>query len=432
MAAMPLDARSRRTRRSPAVRGEDLRAAATWRPTPDAGGDARTGRAPPGRARADERRRGRRRRGRVRSFTVYFAPGSGPRDWSAGGDEPDGRGPETDDEGHFVPPEPPPLPESDPTTRFAWLAVLGGPLLLIFTVLFQQDMTWWIATLGVGGFLGGFATLVARMRTAATRTTGTTRAAARSSEAAAASGRRRSARLHQRRRPGRRLRRRRAAPPARADDRSPREGPSPRPPPAPPVRRSRAPRRPRRRARRRCAGAGLRSRGVLAAPGRDGPAVLERAREPAEGAAAGPFVEVARRHGVLRAQRGQLLQEHPALRLPLVLLKAQVAAQHPEPGAAEAQHGRGEAPPVQPRRVRQQHVLGGLDRGPERAEDHRAGGGGAARHVHQPALAGEPRGVLAPAEETRGLLHAHDVGGARADDPGERSPVVAHGSGCCS
>jgi hypothetical protein len=100
----------------------------------------------------------------VRSFTVYSA-GSGPRDWTAPSAEDEGGGEgKADDEEHFVPPEPPPLPESDPTTRFAWLAVVGGPLLLIFTVLFQQDMTWWIATLGVGGFLGGFGTLVARMR----------------------------------------------------------------------------------------------------------------------------------------------------------------------------------------------------------------------------------------------------------------------------
>jgi hypothetical protein len=32
-------------------------------------------------------------------------------------------------------------------------------------VLFQLDLTWWAILLGVGGFLGGFSTLVARMRT---------------------------------------------------------------------------------------------------------------------------------------------------------------------------------------------------------------------------------------------------------------------------
>jgi hypothetical protein len=79
----------------------------------------------------------------------------GPRDWEAAEDE---------DEGHFVPPEPPPLPQTDLTTKLAWAAVLGGPLLLIGAALLQQEMTWWLATIGIGGFLGGFGTLVARMR----------------------------------------------------------------------------------------------------------------------------------------------------------------------------------------------------------------------------------------------------------------------------
>ncbi|MEE4541623.1 hypothetical protein V2S66_06510 [Streptomyces sp. V4-01] len=81
---------------------------------------------------------------------------TGPRDFELVEDE---------DEAHFVPPEPPPLPEADVTTKFAWLAVLGGPLLLLAFVLLQLDLTWWAILLGVGGFLGGFATLVARMRT---------------------------------------------------------------------------------------------------------------------------------------------------------------------------------------------------------------------------------------------------------------------------
>jgi hypothetical protein len=78
----------------------------------------------------------------------------GPRDY----------GLDEEDEGHFVPPEPPPLPEADVTTKFAWLAVLGGPLLIFAFILLQQDLPWWAVTAGVGGFLGGFATLVARMR----------------------------------------------------------------------------------------------------------------------------------------------------------------------------------------------------------------------------------------------------------------------------
>ncbi|MFE2330337.1 hypothetical protein ACFXD5_41630 [Streptomyces sp. NPDC059385] len=90
--------------------------------------------------------------------SVVFAPGVGmvgPRDHSLAE-------PKDEDEGHFVQPEPE-LPEADTTSKFAWLAVVGGPVLLLLAVLLQWEMTWWLTTLGIGGFLGGFATLVARM-----------------------------------------------------------------------------------------------------------------------------------------------------------------------------------------------------------------------------------------------------------------------------
>ncbi|MEX2973280.1 hypothetical protein [Streptomyces sp. C184] len=95
------------------------------------------------------------------SFVVY-APGVGPRDWSAAKASDDDF--DDSDEGHFTPPEPPPLPQADVTAKFAWIAVIGGPLLLVAMVLLQQPVTWWITVLGIGGFLGGFATLVARMK----------------------------------------------------------------------------------------------------------------------------------------------------------------------------------------------------------------------------------------------------------------------------
>ncbi|MFI5765166.1 MULTISPECIES: hypothetical protein [unclassified Streptomyces] len=101
--------------------------------------------------------------------SVVFAPGvgggaigPGPRDHSLA--DPDDSPEAAKDEGHFVPPEPE-LPEADATSKFAWLAVVGGPVLLLLAVLLQWEMTWWLTTLGVGGFLGGFATLVARMST---------------------------------------------------------------------------------------------------------------------------------------------------------------------------------------------------------------------------------------------------------------------------
>ncbi|MET9087533.1 hypothetical protein ABZX77_37590 [Streptomyces sp. NPDC004237] len=95
--------------------------------------------------------------------SVSFAPGVGPRDYTAPEASEDDF--DEDDEGHFVPPEPPPLPSADTTARFAWLGVVGGPILLLLAVLLGWDMTWWLATLGIGGFLGGFVTLVTRMKT---------------------------------------------------------------------------------------------------------------------------------------------------------------------------------------------------------------------------------------------------------------------------
>ncbi|MFE7978028.1 hypothetical protein [Streptomyces shenzhenensis] len=95
--------------------------------------------------------------------SVAFAPGVGPRDYAP--PEPSDDDFDEDDEGHFVPPEPPPLPAADTTAKFAWLGVVGGPILLLVAVLLGWDMTWWLATLGIGGFLGGFVTLVTRMRT---------------------------------------------------------------------------------------------------------------------------------------------------------------------------------------------------------------------------------------------------------------------------
>ncbi|MFD5427878.1 hypothetical protein [Streptomyces sp. NPDC127084] len=97
--------------------------------------------------------------------SIVFAPGvglgTGPRDYEVPEASDDDLG--ESDEGHFVPPEPPPLPEADTTAKFAWLAVIGGPVLLLLAVLLGWNMTWWLTTLGVGGFVGGFITLVARM-----------------------------------------------------------------------------------------------------------------------------------------------------------------------------------------------------------------------------------------------------------------------------
>ncbi|MFE7130699.1 hypothetical protein ACFVIM_07565 [Streptomyces sp. NPDC057638] len=96
--------------------------------------------------------------------SIAFAPGvggAGPRDYGLAQPKEDDL--DESDEGHFVPPEPPPLPEADTTAKFAWLSVIGGPVLMLLAVLLGWEMTWWLTTLCVGGFIGGFITLVARM-----------------------------------------------------------------------------------------------------------------------------------------------------------------------------------------------------------------------------------------------------------------------------
>lgn len=90
------------------------------------------------------------------------------------GDDPAGRsggrhafdpaqdGEDLDDE-RFVPPEPPPLHRGDFFTTFAWVCVLGGPLLLLFAALAWRDIPGELILAAVVAFIGGFVTLVARM-----------------------------------------------------------------------------------------------------------------------------------------------------------------------------------------------------------------------------------------------------------------------------
>jgi hypothetical protein len=64
---------------------------------------------------------------------------------------------------HYVPPEPPRGPRLDWISRLAWLGLLGGPLLLILAALLDFG-TGRITTIAVTGFIGGFFTLVFRMK----------------------------------------------------------------------------------------------------------------------------------------------------------------------------------------------------------------------------------------------------------------------------
>jgi hypothetical protein len=72
--------------------------------------------------------------------------------------------PPADDDEHFVPPEPPPLPRLDPVSKGAWLALFGGPAYLLFAVLMGWEVPSVAAFCAVAAFVGGFATLVVRMQ----------------------------------------------------------------------------------------------------------------------------------------------------------------------------------------------------------------------------------------------------------------------------
>ena len=68
-----------------------------------------------------------------------------------------------EDEGHFVPPTPPPLPRPTPLRLAAWIAVLLGPV--IMTVV--AALGWWVpevvTTVLVIGFVAGVVYLIATM-----------------------------------------------------------------------------------------------------------------------------------------------------------------------------------------------------------------------------------------------------------------------------
>ena len=68
-----------------------------------------------------------------------------------------------DEEGHFVPPTPPPLPTLEPRRKLAWIGMFGAPTVMLLAVVFGWQLPGWVGTLLVGSFVGGFVYLVATM-----------------------------------------------------------------------------------------------------------------------------------------------------------------------------------------------------------------------------------------------------------------------------
>jgi hypothetical protein len=68
-----------------------------------------------------------------------------------------------DDEGRFIPPEPPPLPKLDTVTKGAWAALFGGPAYLVVATAVGWSVPGIAAFFAVAAFVTGFAILVLRM-----------------------------------------------------------------------------------------------------------------------------------------------------------------------------------------------------------------------------------------------------------------------------
>lgn len=66
-------------------------------------------------------------------------------------------------EEHFVPPSPPRGPRLSRASRLAWIGAVGGPLLVLLVVLADLPFRQLGILVGIGAFVAGFATLVARM-----------------------------------------------------------------------------------------------------------------------------------------------------------------------------------------------------------------------------------------------------------------------------
>jgi hypothetical protein len=69
-----------------------------------------------------------------------------------------------DEDDRYIPPPPDPLPPLDPVAKGAWAGVLGGPGYLLIARLADWYIPPWAALVAIVAFVGGFATLVVRMR----------------------------------------------------------------------------------------------------------------------------------------------------------------------------------------------------------------------------------------------------------------------------
>jgi hypothetical protein len=68
-----------------------------------------------------------------------------------------------DDEDHYIPPAPPPLPTLDSIAKGAWAALFGGPAYLVVATAAHWTLSGFAVFCAVAAFVTGFAILVLRM-----------------------------------------------------------------------------------------------------------------------------------------------------------------------------------------------------------------------------------------------------------------------------
>lgn len=95
--------------------------------------------------------------------TLDADPGEPRHPESPPAEDPQPDDPQPNDDGHYVPPAPPPLPRPVGVVGAAWVALLGGPMVLLVATVLGWDLPTVVTAACVLGFVGGLVFLIAQL-----------------------------------------------------------------------------------------------------------------------------------------------------------------------------------------------------------------------------------------------------------------------------